>query len=105
MRERGFNKADVSAQHVQQLIPKISRARLRKLLRNTEFMRDTGELLFVVTVSFTAPAGWGNVDRITRRCACGRRKPSRGREPMVDQKKLFDEIFELALQNNMNYLG
>ena len=35
----------------------------------------------------------------------GRRKPSRGRKPMVDQKKLFDEIFELALQNNMNYLG
>jgi hypothetical protein len=32
-------------------------------------------------------------------------KPSERRKRMANQKKLFDEIFELALQNDMKYLG
>jgi len=33
------------------------------------------------------------------------KKPVLGGKVMVNRKKLLDETFELALQNDMNYLG
>ncbi len=48
MREQGFNEAVVCSQYIQRLIPEIDRAWFRRLLRDAQFMRGPGKLLFRV---------------------------------------------------------